>query len=389
MRIAIDGTTLTDASGGVGAGIEHYTWEIIRALLQLNTPHTFIVSIPRTMSIPRLRSLADGINHRSVRFVKEFGPDISFFSHHLFLPVRFGLAHVQVLFAPSGQLPLGWLGKSVITVHDVAIYEHPEWFTALGEQNFSTRVVVPKSLARASHILAVSETTKQRLEKVFSNTKNKTSVVYEGVNVPKTEFPQNSSTQFPFDRDFILFLGTVEPRKNLAMAISAFDLFLQQHPEFINTCRFVIAGKNGWGTQEVFQLIEEVNQIWAELEPNGVIHYLGAVTEEEKWLLLARASLFIYPSFYEGFGLPILEAMAIGTPVIISQESALCEVGREAVITIEFGDIESMALSIAQCLLLPEGVKMLCDDGIARAKYFSWEQTAQETLRILEQVGKN
>lgn len=167
------------------------------------------------------------------------------------------------------------------------------------------------------------------------------------------------------------------------MAVRAFDLFLQQHPESASSSRFIVAGKQGWGTEETLALISEVNRMWSEYEPEGVIRLLGSVTEEEKWILLSRASVFVYPSLYEGFGLPVLEAMSVGTPVIITREQALEEISGDAAITVVFDDVEGMSLAIAQCLLLPEAVSLLREDGIARAKLFSWERTAKETLRVI------
>ncbi len=383
MRIAIDGTTLCDSTGGVGAGIEHYTWEITRALLQLKTKHTFLIFVPFVLTKPRINALIDGAqSHVQIVYLPSLR--VSFLSRHLFFPLLIAFHRTDILFAPSGQLPLFWRGRSMITMHDVAIYDHPEWFAALGEQDFSVRTVVPKSIERAERILAVSETTKQRMIRLFPGSEEKTSVVYEGVRQPKLNAMRGSSSLFPFDRDYVLFLSTLEPRKNLVMAVRAFDLFLQQHPESASSSRCIVAGKQGWGTDETLALIAEVNRMWSEYEPEGVIRLLGAVTEEEKWILLNRASVFMYPSLYEGFGLPVLEAMSVGTPVIITREQALEEVSGDAAITVAFDDVEGMSLAIAQCLLLPEAVSLLREDGIARAKLFSWERAAKETMGEIE-----
>ncbi len=379
MRIAIDGTTLCDADGNVGAGIEHYTWELTLALLRLKTKHTFYLSIPSQLSTQKMNFLLGEAKSR-VHILKPITPKISFLSRHVFLPLRFLLHRIDVLFAPSGQLPLGWKGKSVITIHDVAIYEHPEWFSTLGQQDFSVRTVVPKSIEKAERILAVSNSTKQRLHQRFPETEEKTSVVYEGVSSVFDD--EEIST---FDKDYILFLGTIEPRKNLLMAIEAFHVFLDQHPEMASSIRFVIAGKTGWATEEIFARVKEVNHFWSEYDPE-IIRITGMVSESEKWNLLHHASVFVYPSLYEGFGLPVLEAMSVGTPVIITREPALEEIGGDAAISVEMGNTEAMALAIAQCLLLPEAISSLREEGIARAKTFAWERTAKETLHAIESI---
>jgi len=385
MKIAIDGTTLCDAEGGVGAGIEHYTWELVHALLQTKSSHTFLIFVPSVLSKPRVNALIDEAQSR-VRIVRVPKMQIPFLSRHVIFPLSIALSGADILFSPFGQLPLLWRGKSIVTLHDVAIFEHPEWFADLGNQDFSTRVVVPKSIEQADRILAVTETTKQRLVGLFPDAQEKTSVVYEGVRQPNLNAMRGSSTLFPFDHDFVLYLGTIEPRKNLRMAVEAFDLFLQQHEESASTVRFIIAGKTGWGSEELMTLIKNVNHTWSQFEPEGVIRCLGAVTEEEKWSLLSRASVFVYPSLYEGFGLPVLEAMSVGTPVMITWEPALEEVSGDAAITVAINDVEGMSLAMAQCLLLPEAVSLLREDGISRSKLFSWQRTARETLQVIESI---
>lgn len=383
MRILIDGETLCDASGGVGAGIEHYTWELVSALVREKTPHTFLISVPSVLTDQRLRLLLDGAQS-DVQLVRSFLPRLPFLSRHVLSPLRWKAMRADVLFSPFGQIPLMWFGKSVIAIHDVSIYEHPEWFASLGNQDFSTRIVVPKSIERADRLIAVSQTTAERLVRLFPNVSDKTVVVHEGVRTPKDISDDKTSKRFPFDRDMVLFLGTIEPRKNLPFAIEAFDAFLRQHTECATSVRFVIAGRQGWGTEEVNRLVEEVNHVWSDLEPKGVIHLLGAVTEEEKWTLLSRANVFVFPSLDEGFGLPVLEAMSVGTPVIASKADAIAEVGGDTVMMVE--DVESFALALAQCVLLPEGVAMLRKDGYIRSKEFTWERTAQETIRVMESI---
>lgn len=389
MRIAIDGTTLCAPNGSRGAGIEHYSWSITKALLQIGEPHEFFISIPLALSRVRRHELLETDAH--VKLLPSWGPKLSFVSRHAILPLRFWLYRPDVLFSPFGQLPLGWRGKSVVTVHDLAIYEHPEWFPP--EQSFSTRVVVPKSLEKASQIIAVSSATQEKLHERMPSTVGRVHVVHEGVDlgeayaaISQTDL---NSTRFPFDRDFVLFLGTIEPRKNLLNAFRAFHAFLQERPEQAHQVRFVVAGKKGWHTQEIEDELIAINQAWRHVEPSGVIQILGSVTEEEKWNLLARASCLFYPSLDEGFGLPLLEAMAVGTPVIASDRGALPEVGGDAAVYVNPEDIEAMSFALTQCLLIPEGVREIREFGLARAAEFSWERAAQETMKVLEQVTQS
>ena len=115
--------------------------------------------------------------------------------------------------------------------------------------------------------------------------------------------------------------------------------------------------------------------------------FLGPVTEEEKWYLLSGASCLFFPSFHEGFGLPILEAMSVGTPVITTACGAIPEVGGDAVIYVDPEDIEAMSFAIAQCVLVPQGAQYLREEGYRRAKSFSWQETAKKTIAVLRSVG--
>ncbi|MFA4844956.1 MAG: glycosyltransferase family 1 protein [Patescibacteria group bacterium] len=399
MRIAIDGTTLCAPDGSRGAGIEHYTWSMVTAMIRIGKVHEFFISTPPGLSRVRRHELQ--VMGDNVTILSSFGPKLSFLSRHVLLPLRFLIRQPDVLFSPFGQLPLWWRGKCVVTVHDLAIYEHPEWFPP--GQDFSIRTLVPKSLERADRVVAVSESTQKKLHEIFPITQGKTHVVYEGVSLEDAyealKHTDETSRRFPFDRDVVLSLGTVEPRKNLVNAFIAFDQFLQSHPEQASQVRLVVAGKSGlkagsgsagkgWHTQEIENEMIRVNRAWREHEPNGVIQFLGPVTEEEKWNLLARASCLLYPSYDEGFGLPVLEAMAVGTPVIASNRGALPEVGGDAAMYVEPDDTEAMSFALSQCLLVPEGVRELKEMGIKRAAEFSWERAAKETLKVLEEVGQ-
>ncbi|MBI2473579.1 glycosyltransferase family 4 protein [Candidatus Uhrbacteria bacterium] len=387
MRIAIDGTTLCAPDGSRGAGIEHYTWSILTAMITLSPEDLFFIFVPASLpfeSIQQLKALGP-----HVKILSPFRPTFSFISRHLFLPLRILIQRPDVFFSPFGQIPLGWRGKAVVTVHDLAIYDHPEWFPS--NQDFSTRVLVPGSLARADGLIAVSRATQKKLQDLFPQTQDRVHVIYEGVSLQEVHeavtHTNQSSRLFPFDRDVVLMLGTIEPRKNIVNALRAFDLFLQSHPEQVSQARCVLAGKMGWHTQEVEQVLTQINTRWRSIEPDGVIVFLGPVTEQQKWQLLSRAACLLYPSYDEGFGLPLLEAMTVGTSVIASDRGALPEVGGEAVVYVDPEDIEAMSFALTQCLLVPEGMRELRELGIQRASEFSWERAAQQTLDILRKVA--
>lgn len=383
MRIAVDAMTICDADGGTGAGIEHYTWSLLFALVRLDPGHEYLFLVPPSMTEPRKRAFTEGIHN--VRFLQTSRTKISFFSRHIWHALRLWMHRPDVLFAPSGQFPIGWRGRAVATIHDVLIYQHPEWFSPDQRSAFSTRVGVPLAIERARRLIPVSKFTERELHKLFPVTEEKTTVVHEGIEIPvldQTAAPH----RFPYDRDYLLFLGTREPRKNLVHAVQAFDRFLAGHPEQAELSRFIFAGARGWNSQTIEDEIDRVNHAWSHIEPHGVIQRLGKVTEEEKWVLLSRAAGLLFPSYEEGFGLPLLEAMAVGTPVITTRLGALEEVGGDVPIYVDPDDVEGMSFSIAQCLLVPEGVVTLREEGRERAKQFTWKRTAEQVLEVLEQV---
>ena len=304
---------------------------------------------------------------------------VPFLTRHVSLPIAATMKMADVLFCPANQSPLGWTGKTVVTVHDLTIYEHPEWFPS-GGLDGSARFLVPRSLRRAQAIIAVSEATKGQIERIFPDVVGKTVVVYPGA--VSTE----AVDRRPTASDTILFVGTLEPRKNLVNAIAAFDSFLRMHRDRATTTRFVIAGGVGWSAEPILEAIAQTNDAWRAVAGGNVIRQVGYVSEDEKKSLYAQATCFFFPSWEEGFGLPVLESMSAGVPVIASNRGALPEVGGDAVIYVEPDDVEQMAFAIAQCVLMPEALGEMIAAAKARAGEFTWERTAREVLEIFEKI---
>lgn len=348
MRIAIDGTTMRD-----GAGIGQYTRAVVEDMRSVLGTDLFVWE-------PRRR--------------------VPFLTRHASLPLVATMKMTDVLFCPANQSPLCWTGKTVVTVHDLAIYEHPEWFPAT-KLDFAAKFLVPRSLRRANAIVAISESTKRQIGRVFPDVVDKVVVVHPGVTPPlhDSAAPRLSS-------DTILFVGTLEPRKNLVNALAAFDAFLRMHRDRAATTRFVIAGGIGWNAEPILEAIAQTNEAWRSIAGGNVVRQVGYVTEDEKANLYAQASCFFFPSWEEGFGLPVLEAMAAGVPVVTSNRGALPEVGGDAVMYVEPDDIEQMAFAIAQCVMMPEALGEMVAAARVRAAEFTWERTARSILEILEKI---
>lgn len=348
MTIAIDGTTLLGRDGGPGAGVEEYTRRIAAAMVEADPDH--------------------------VRVVRPIGR-VPFVSRHLSVPLQAAVARARVLFCPSGHIPYGWFGRAVIVVHDLAIYEHPEWFpNAASSQD-------ARSIRRAETIIAVSEATRRQIGRLFPDALAKTVVVHPGFAPIQSDAHRKTSV------DQVLFVGTIEPRKNLLNAVAAFDAFLRLHPDRAASTRFVLAGRVGWKAEPIVEIIGRTNAYWRQQAGGDVVQMRGYVSDGEKARLYAESTCLFWPSFYEGFGLPVLEAMASGLPVVTSNRGALPEVGGDAVMYVEPDDVEQMTFALAQCLLLPEAMNEMVRDAKNRASQFTWQRAASKILSTVSSGG--
>ncbi len=372
MKIAIDVRSLME--GGV-SGIERYTAEMVRALAAVapqNEYHLFYNSA-RKVTLPDFGS---GVAVHEFRY-----PNKVFKLAQRFLDApkwdRW-LPAVDCVFMPSlGLVPLS-AGLPLVSVfHDLS-YEHfPELF------NFKQRVwhavMKPRQLAQRSQaVIAVSEHTKQDLVNVYGVPEEKVQVVYSGVSLGLTTGPAfaKASAGRPvagLPAHFVLYLGTLEPRKNVDSLICAYSAIADHVAQDL-----VIAGAAGWSTGEI-------DKAMRASRARDRIHVLGFIPEEEKAALYTAADLFVYPSLYEGFGFPPLEALLAGTPVVTSFNSALPEVVGEWATLVDPYDVGELALVLRELLgelpLVPGFVQ-----ETIRAR-FSWERAARETLGVLARVA--
>jgi glycosyltransferase involved in cell wall biosynthesis len=243
-------------------------------------------------------------------------------------------------------------------------------------------------LQQATWIIAVSKATKDDLIRLYGIKAEKISVVPSGVadrkmptgdpKIPglaaKTESDAQSKEVSVWPQRFILYLGTLEPRKNIVSIIEGFTACAHKIPQDL-----VIAGEKGWLGRRVRQAVEKSTV-------SGRIHQIGCVTEEEKWQLYEKADLFIYPSFYEGFGFPPLEAIVAGTPAVIANNSSLPEVAGDFATMINPYDVAELALVIEELLKNPEVVPVETIEKIK--KQYAWTETARQTLLVLKTAAR-
>lgn len=290
---------------------------------------------------------------------------------------------VDVYFSPTSYLVswLDWSGKCVVVVHDLVAFKDE----IAGQHNprakWIEKVTLAGAVKNARKIVVPSETTKKDLLEITGVDADKVERVYEGVGKKNFQFSISNfqieidkiRKKFNISRDYILFVGTLEPRKNLENLILAYKKLLDDKNW---QGQLVLAGKKGWYFEGLFELAERWN-----LQEKVI--FTGYVTEEEKYNLMRNAECFCYISKYEGFGLPILEAMAVGTPVITSNVSCLPEIAGNVAKLVNPDNIDEISEGIWQILSDRSLADVMSARGIERVKEFSWEKAAREVYQLL------
>jgi glycosyltransferase involved in cell wall biosynthesis len=237
---------------------------------------------------------------------------------------------------------------------------------------------VPNSVRRADHVIAVSEATRQDLIELYQTPPEKITTLHHGVTaqfkpVEESNYLSTVRDKYGLDeRPFILSVGTIQPRKNYKRLVQAFA-------QIDKSFSLVIIGSKGWYYDEIF----------AEVAKHGLekrVCFPGFVADADLPALYSAASLFVYPSLYEGFGLPVLEAMACGTPVIASNQSSLPEVVGEAGLLVDPYDVAALATAMSQVLSDTNLQKQLAKAGQEQAKKFTWEGMATKLLELYQQI---
>ncbi len=395
MRIGIDCRTILNPGFGENAGVGHYTYFLVKNLLKIDKKNTYILFFDHLVSLAAVKEFIGKsknveIKHFPFHRFKKFLP---YTYSHLLVSAFIGKKELDVFHSPANILPLKYEGNSLVTMHDLAIYKHPEWFPkkTLTNQSFSTKVLVPKSLKKAKKIITVSENTKKDIIKIFKIPAKKIKVIYEGVelrklpvlgqqvcNLDKVACWSEVKETYSLNKKYILFLGTLEPRKNLVSLIKAFKKYSDKYDEWKEYI-LVLAGAKGWKYNEVFKTIKK-------LKLQSYVKYLDYIPARHKINLMRGASCFVFPSKYEGFGLPVLEAMSLGVPVITSKISSLPEITGKVAKLINPNSVQSIVTALNQVLSNVKLQKKMKQEGLKRAKKFNWQKTAEETLKVYKEV---
>lgn len=376
MHIAINAHLLAHTRTFRRAGVSHYVEQLIQHLAQVDKANHYSIYTTRGLGAEALglparfavcSSRLPTINPR-VRIPWE-----QFYAPWLLsrngASLFHGTLNVAPFFAPV---------PTVITIHDLAFIRFPYTFRAYNRTylDLATRL----SARRAARILAVSENTKREVVGLLGVPAERVVVTHDAARAHFRPPDPSALADFRARRglpeQFVLYVGTLEPRKNLVTLLEAYS-------RVIRSCQvpLLVGGGKGWLYSEVFRRLDELGL-------RERVNFVGYLEEEELPLWYAAATMFVFPSIYEGFGMPPLEAMSCGTPVVTSNSSSLPEVVGDAGITVPPTDADALAGAIVRLLRDASLREELRERGLRRAAAFSWRATAERTLAVYEEVER-
>ncbi|MCU0287729.1 MAG: glycosyltransferase family 4 protein [Acidobacteria bacterium] len=384
MNIAIDLTQIPADKTGIGI----YAVNLVREMCILNNGkfHFFFFIQDNDHDLIQLLNEVDNREMNTIipinsTVFRKIVPRIFF--EQILLPHRCKKLGVNLIFSSHYTIPYFTRIKRVVAFHDMTFYLFPKMHQGIKKLYFKT--LIPPSTRKSSAIITVSEATKKDILDRFKGLNPvKLVVIHHGVNetapgkINNLEHAwERISDKYRLnEREYFLFVGTLEPRKNITGIIKAFQHVIQVEESY-KKYKLVIAGKKGWFYNEIFETVKKL-----QLEEK--VTFTGYVSEETKQALLINAFLFIYPSFYEGFGIPILEAMVHGVPVITGNMSALPEVAGSAALLVNPHHWQEISTALLRLLTDQVLYEKLSQKGRERAAKFSWSETAGKTMELFE-----
>ena len=350
MRIGIDISQIVYQTG-----VSRYTAELVENLLKIDTENQYVLFAGSLRQRAIIRSFVAKLPRRVKLVMTPFSPKLADLIFNRFnFPMNRFIGNIDIFHAsnwtiPSLDCPL------VTTIHDLTFIKYPEqhlpYYIAAHKRHLN------RAKKRAAAIISVSQATKQDLIDQ-GLAPDKIQVVYEAAG---SQFKPMSIKR----RRFILSVGTIEPRKNIHRLIQAYQQLKLKNFELL------IVGKFGWGEKD---------------RPIPGVKLLGFVPDEELARLYSQAQVFVYPSLYEGFGLPLVEALSCGCPVVTSNVSSLPEIGGQAAVYVDPLSVTSISEGIKTAIKQSRSLSRL---GVIQAKQFSWAKTARETLKIYHDLYAN
>ena len=364
MRIAFDGTTLRPGRTGVG----YYTEHLLHHLAREGRDEEIVVVSNRTVATdaplaPRVRVVSSSWRVPRLVWMQTSVP-------RLLRRLQADVAHFT-----NGMVPIASPVPTVVTIHDMSLTLYPRYHPP--RRVLLNRPLVDLAARRADAIITVSQSAKRDIMRVYGVPSDRVHVVHEaaapafGRVADRSELERVRQRHGLADR-FVLSVGTIEPRKNLPKLIEG---FARRHKSGDLPHQLVCVGPYGWLSGDIEERIDR-------LQIGDAIRFTGYVPFEDLPAIYSLAEMFVFPSLYEGFGLPVIESMASGTPVITGQVAALDEVAAGASEQVERLDAESLGEAMVTLARDPDRRRHLTALGFERARAFSWERAARETLEV-------
>jgi glycosyltransferase involved in cell wall biosynthesis len=376
VRIALNAQLLSSAASYRAAGINRVLHQLLAELPSVPGDEQYLVYAPHSEANRRLLR-APRVNARLTRLPVD-RPPVRIAWEQTVLPVELLREGADLLHALGFVSPIAWRGRTVVTVYDLSFLRFPETF------NRSNRMYLgnftPPSLRRADRVITISEETRRDVIELCGVAPERVTPILLAADerfrpaAPDAVRAFRRRQGLP-DR-FVLYQGTLQPRKNVETLVRAYARLRSQGSD---DHILVLAGPRGWQYEPIFELIRQLG-----LEP--YVTFPGFVPDDELALWYSSAAVFAFPSRYEGFGLPLLEAMACGAPVVSSSASSLPEVVGDAGVLVDPSDVEGLCSALCQLLEDEPRRQALAAAGRVRAQTFSWRRTASETVQVYREV---
>ncbi len=381
MRIGIDIRVLLDKNY---SGVANFTFYLLKSLLKNDKRNVYYFFYN---SFKKVKRPDFSVKTIIQRYPNKF---FNYFLQKIFNYPKLDkvVGGVDVFYLPHINFAsFSKNSHNVITIHDLSFLRYPEFFSF--RKNLWHKVIdIKKNIKKYDKIIAVSQNTKNDIVELLKVPEEKVTVIYPGLPGYLNDLNENTNInndlsidylaqKYNINNDYILYFGTIEPRKNISGLISAYNLLRDNG---IN-CLLVLAGAWGWKTKSI-------KKEWQASKYKNDIRFIGYVDDKVKPLLYKQAKVLAYPSFYEGFGFPPLEAMYFGLPVISSNTSSLPEVLGDSAILINPDKPQDLATALKMVITDENLRNKMIISGQERVKHFSWEETAQKYIEVFESLQK-
>ena len=376
MIVGVDGN---EANIVTRVGVNTYAYELLKNIYKLQVEGKSDISLIVYLKEAPLSDMPE----ETANFKYKVIPGASLWVIRKLMPrLIYNTDSIDIFFSPSHYLPLLASMPMVCSIMDLGYLENTAQFTK--KVFWQLKWWTAMSIFVSKRVISISKSTSNDIVRHYPWSNGKVQVVYLAYdakqfnNEPIALDVRRVLKRYSIVHDYVLYLGTLKPSKNIEGLIEAFSRLPTDYSQF----KLVIAGKKGWMYESIFEKVKELGL-------NEKVIFTDFVPETDKPGLIKGAKVFVLPSFWEGFGLDVLNAMAAGTPVVVSNAGSLPEVAGIAGVTVDPNNIDSIAQGISKVLSLSKSdYNSMVERGLAQAKKFSWEKTARETLEIFKSCLK-